>query len=100
MISEDDAHDLSFNCLMHGTHDPELPVNVMLKPVCAVYNLYPPASGTPIGISVWVCIFGACQVLLSLLRNFNSLRGISFLAAVMSLGYSITAFAVTMRNGR
>lgn len=34
------------------------------------------------------------------LKNFNSLRGISFLAAVMSLGYSTIAFGLTMKNGK
>jgi hypothetical protein len=65
-----------------------------------VYDLYPPASGAGVGISAWICVFGVAQLLISLLKNFNSLRGISFLAAVMSLGYSTTAFALTIKNGK
>ena len=34
------------------------------------------------------------------LKNFNTLRGISFLAAIMSLGYSTIAFGLTMKNGK
>jgi len=34
------------------------------------------------------------------LRNFNSLSGISFLAAVMSLGYSTIATGLTIHNGK
>ncbi len=34
------------------------------------------------------------------LKNFNSLRGISFLAALMSIGYSTIAFAITLHNGK
>jgi hypothetical protein len=93
-----------------------------------IYHLYYP--GTPMGLSLWILVFGGCQIFISLvsaaggplftqsavvsahhqpagpqtmpsvnegnvmfaqLRNFNSLRGISFLAAVMSLGYSTIA---------
>jgi amino acid permease len=63
-----------------------------------IYHLYYP--GTPFGISLWILIFGICQIFISLLRNFNSLRGISFLAAVMSLGYSTIATGLTIHNGR
>lgn len=66
----------------------------------AVYELYPPSSGAGVGISVWICVFGALQVFISLLKNFNSLRGISAVAAVMSLGYSTFAFGLTMKNGK
>ena len=34
------------------------------------------------------------------LRNFNDLKVISFLAAVMSLGYSTIAIGVTLHNGK
>lgn len=65
-----------------------------------IYILYPPASGAGVGISVWICVFGAVQVIISLLKNFNSLRGISLLAAIMSMGYSTIAFALTLKNGK
>jgi hypothetical protein len=68
--------------------------------MCVVYILYPPASGAGVGISVWICVFGAVQVIISLLKNFNSLRGISLLAAIMSMGYSTIAFALTLKNGK
>ena len=126
-----------------------------------IYHLYYP--GTPVGVSIWILIFGICQIFISMvssaipseafllprcdgkahigaaslkactaacvvspscssrdcgcesrvkttgswsatdsafmlqaqLRNFNSLRGISFSAAVMSLGYSTIAIALT-----
>jgi amino acid permease len=63
-----------------------------------IYHLYYP--GTPFGISLWILIFGICQIFLSLLPNFNSLSGISFIAAVMSLGYSTIATGLTIHNGK
>lgn len=63
-----------------------------------IYHLYYP--GKPFGLSLWIMIFGICQILISLLKNFNSLRGISFSAAVMSLGYSTIATALTIHNGK
>eukprot|EP00208_Stichococcus_sp_RCC1054_P002184 CAMPEP_0206149468 /NCGR_PEP_ID=MMETSP1473-20131121/37794_1 /ASSEMBLY_ACC=CAM_ASM_001109 /TAXON_ID=1461547 /ORGANISM="Stichococcus sp, Strain RCC1054" /LENGTH=520 /DNA_ID=CAMNT_0053546931 /DNA_START=237 /DNA_END=1799 /DNA_ORIENTATION=- len=65
-----------------------------------IYNLYPPSSDARIGISLWILFFGILQIFVSLLKNFNSLRGISFAAAVMSLGYSTIAFGLTMKNGK
>lgn len=68
--------------------------------LAAVYDLYLPSSGVRVSTSAWICVFGVIQLLLSLLKNFNSLQGIFFLAAIMSLGYCTTAFALTLHNGK
>lgn len=70
------------------------------KSMQRIWGLYPPSPRPSFGISAWIVVFGAAQIIISLLKNFNSLRGISFMAAVMSLGYSTIAFGLLMKNGR
>nr|XP_043616357.1 lysine histidine transporter 1-like [Erigeron canadensis] len=56
-------------------------------------------GGPPIRTTYYIMMFGAVQFFLSHLPNFNSITGISLLAAIMSLGYSAMAWAASLHRG-
>ncbi|KAL6983839.1 hypothetical protein U1Q18_017213 [Sarracenia purpurea var. burkii] len=53
----------------------------------------------PIRTTWWIMIFSSIHFFLSHLPNFNSISGVSLLAAFMSLTYSTIAWVVTLRKG-
>ncbi|KAK7306951.1 hypothetical protein VNO77_39601 [Canavalia gladiata] len=50
--------------------------------------------------SYWILIFGTIHFFLSQLPNFNSVAGVSLVAAVMSLSYSTIAWVACLGRGR
>ncbi|KAK9904954.1 hypothetical protein WJX75_006393 [Coccomyxa subellipsoidea] len=52
------------------------------------------------GLSAWIVVFAGAQLILSQCPNFNSLRVVSFAAAVMSLTYSTIAVGASIASGR
>ncbi|KAG8093339.1 hypothetical protein GUJ93_ZPchr0012g20273 [Zizania palustris] len=59
------------------------------------------APGAPeIRTSYFIVIFGCLHLVLSQLPNFNSITGVSFAAAVMSLSYSTIAWVASLNKGR
>ncbi|XP_040385481.1 lysine histidine transporter 2-like [Oryza brachyantha] len=50
--------------------------------------------------SYFIVIFGCVHLVLSQLPNFNSITGVSFAAAVMSLSYSTIAWVASVHKGR
>ncbi|KAK9806916.1 hypothetical protein WJX72_007358 [[Myrmecia] bisecta] len=55
---------------------------------------------TPFGLSAWIVVFAAIQLILCQGPNFNSLRFVSLSAAVMSLSYSTIAIAASIAYGK
>ncbi|KAE9454228.1 hypothetical protein C3L33_13901, partial [Rhododendron williamsianum] len=55
--------------------------------------------GTCIVTTWWIMIFASIHFFLSHLPNFNSISGISLLAAVMSLTYSTIAWVASLKKG-
>ncbi|XP_010497181.1 PREDICTED: lysine histidine transporter-like 4 [Camelina sativa] len=55
-------------------------------------------SCTDMTIRHFILIFASSQFLLSLLNNFNSISGVSLLAAVMSVSYSTIAWVASLRK--
>ncbi|XP_058102185.1 lysine histidine transporter 1-like isoform X1 [Magnolia sinica] len=53
-----------------------------------------------IKLTFFIMIFGSCHFVLSQLPNFNSIVGVSFAAAVMSLSYSTVAWAASIHKGK
>ncbi|KAK9054571.1 hypothetical protein SSX86_025650 [Deinandra increscens subsp. villosa] len=58
-----------------------------------------PNGGPPIKTTYYIMIFAAIQFLLSNLPNFSSITSVSILAAIMSLCYSIIAWAASLHKG-
>ncbi|KVI06175.1 Amino acid transporter, transmembrane [Cynara cardunculus var. scolymus] len=58
-----------------------------------------PHGGPPIKTTYYIMMFAAVQFFLSHLPNFNSITGISFLAAVMSFSYSTVAWMASVQKG-
>ncbi|KAL2896514.1 Lysine histidine transporter 1 [Bienertia sinuspersici] len=88
-----------------------LPQQVMVQAGCDIvymvtggsslmkfYNLLCP-EGRPIKLSYFIMMFASVQFLLSNLPNFNSITGVSFAAAVMSLSYSAIAWIASAVKG-
>jgi amino acid permease len=55
---------------------------------------------TPFGLSAWIIVFSAVHFFLIQCPNFNSLAGVSLLAAIMSMGYSTIAFGGSLARGK
>ncbi|KAK9826733.1 hypothetical protein WJX81_002553 [Elliptochloris bilobata] len=53
----------------------------------------------PFGLSAWIIVFAAAQLILIQCPNFNSLTVVSLSAAIMSLAYSTIAFGASMDAG-
>lgn len=53
----------------------------------------------PIRTTWWIMIFASIHFFLSHLPNFNSISGVSLLAAVMSLTYSTIAWVASLKKG-
>jgi amino acid permease len=66
----------------------------------AVYQLTCNQPCAPFGLSAWIVVFAAIQLLLVQGPSFNSLRFISLSAAVMSLSYSTIAIAASIAHGK
>ncbi|KAK1422370.1 hypothetical protein QVD17_25450 [Tagetes erecta] len=58
-----------------------------------------PNGGPPIKTTYYIMMFGAIQFFLSNLPNFNSITGVSVLAAIMSLSYSTIAWTASLHKG-
>ncbi|KAL3142007.1 hypothetical protein ABBQ32_004648 [Trebouxia sp. C0010 RCD-2024] len=54
----------------------------------------------PFGLSAWIVVFAAIQMILSMTPNFHKLSAISLLAAIMSIGYSTIAIGVAGHAGK
>uniref|UniRef100_A0A803MI99 Amino acid transporter transmembrane domain-containing protein n=1 Tax=Chenopodium quinoa TaxID=63459 RepID=A0A803MI99_CHEQI len=63
-----------------------------------VYSILLP-NGTPIRRTYFIMIYAFIQFFLSNLPNFNSITGISFVAAIMSLSYSAIAWIASSIKG-
>lgn len=55
---------------------------------------------TSFGLSAWIVVFAAIQMLLSTIPNFHKLSIISLAAAIMSIGYSTIAIGVAGHAGK
>ncbi|CAL5418790.1 unnamed protein product [Camellia sinensis] len=53
----------------------------------------------PIRTTFWIMIFASIHFFLCLLPNFNSISGVSLVAAVMSLTYSTIAWTASLKKG-
>ncbi|XP_076941243.1 lysine histidine transporter 2-like [Bidens hawaiensis] len=58
-----------------------------------------PHGGPPIKTTYYIMMFAAIQFFLSNLPNFNSITGVSVLAAIMSLSYSTIAWTASLHKG-
>ncbi|CAE5962798.1 unnamed protein product [Arabidopsis arenosa] len=54
---------------------------------------------TTLKIRHFILIFASSQFVLSLLKNFNSISGVSLVAAVMSISYSTIAWVASLTKG-
>ncbi|CAK0783413.1 hypothetical protein CVIRNUC_006612 [Coccomyxa viridis] len=70
------------------------------KSMHAVWNFACTEPCRPFGLSAWIVVFAALQILLSQCPNFNSLRVVSFSAAIMSLSYSTIAIGGAIAIGK
>ncbi|KAK9806840.1 hypothetical protein WJX72_004583 [[Myrmecia] bisecta] len=70
------------------------------KSMHAVYQLTCGENCTSFGLSAWIIVFIAIQLILCQGPNFNSLRFISLSAAVMSLSYSTIAIGACIAHGQ
>ncbi|KAK9809303.1 hypothetical protein WJX73_002847 [Symbiochloris irregularis] len=55
---------------------------------------------TDFGLSAWIVVFTGVHLILIQCPNFNSLRPVSLLAAVMSMGYSTIAIGGSIKAGK
>ncbi|KAK9929931.1 hypothetical protein M0R45_026999 [Rubus argutus] len=62
------------------------------------FELLFPAWGH-VRTTYYILFFTCCQFVISQSPNFNSLKGVSLLAAIMSLGYSLIAFVASTIQG-
>ncbi|KAM7263659.1 hypothetical protein ACFE04_001342 [Oxalis oulophora] len=69
------------------------------KSIQKIHNLLC-KDGANIKLSYFIMIFASVHFLLSHLPNFNSISGVSFGAAIMSLSYSTIAWAASITKGR
>nr|XP_043617652.1 lysine histidine transporter 1-like [Erigeron canadensis] len=56
-------------------------------------------GGPPIKLTYYIMMFASIQFFLSHLPNFNSITGISLLAAIMSVCYSTIAWTASLKKG-
>uniref|UniRef100_A0A0D9XY71 Amino acid transporter transmembrane domain-containing protein n=1 Tax=Leersia perrieri TaxID=77586 RepID=A0A0D9XY71_9ORYZ len=64
------------------------------------HDLVAPSGAPEIRTTYFIMIFASLHLVLSQLPNFNSITGVSFAAAVMSLSYSTIAWVASVHKGR